>query len=342
MAFTSINVRSPRIVDISGTANDTTKVELYIWNDPDSIPSDPTFTLEKPIPSSIITETSYDISPYCRRYINHTAFTEVTSDTAAPVEEYCFCTVKEYLNGALQLTTEFIAFDGFGYHSEGENPQQGDEFLSDGSYYVNSSGGCGGVYYHDDQAVTWEATYTGLQSGATTTITLANEVGYIPYVHNNYIGEGNKLEIIRNSVVQNTYYFYEQDECKYTAVNCDFVNKHGGWQRVVFFKASRSSFEMNNKEYNLMPSSTSYTIKDNVRQVFNVNGRDKISVNTGWVFEAYSDVMTQLLMSEKIMIDDEAVILDTKSISLQESINDNNINYKMDFRYSAPKLNYNI
>jgi hypothetical protein len=342
MAFTSINVRSPRIVDIAGTANQTTKVELFIWNDPDSIPSNPTFTLDKPIPSSIITETSYDISPYCRRYINHTKYTEVTADTAAPVEEYCFCTVKEYLDGVLQLTTEFIAFDGFGYHSEGENPQQGDEFLTDGTYYVNASGNTGGVYYHDDQAVTWEATYTGTTSGGTTTITLANEVGYIPYVHTNYVNEGNTLEIKRNSVVQNTYVFEQIDECKYDIVNCDFVNKHGGWQRLVFFKASRSSLEMTNTEYNLMPQSTSYDVQDNVRSVFNVNAMEKISCNTGWVPEAYSDVMTQLIMSEKVMINDEPVILDTKSIDLQKNINDKNINYKMDFRYSAPKLNYNI
>lgn len=342
MAFTSINVRSPRIVDISGTANDTTKVELYIWNDPDSIPVSPTYTLEKPIPSSLITEASYDISPYCRNYINHTSYTEVTADTAAPVEEYCFCTVKEYLNGALQLTTEFIAFDGFGYHSEGENPQQGDEFLTDGTYYVNSTGGCGGVYYHDDQAVTWEAKYTGTISGGTTTITLANEVGYVPYVHNNYLNEGNTLVILRNSVVQNTYVFELIDECKYTPIDCDFVNKHGGWQRIVFFKASSSSIDMMNTEYNLMPQSTTYDVKDNVRQVFNVNAMEKVSCNTGWVPEAYSDVMTQLLMSEKILLDDVPVILDTKSLQLQKSINDKTINYKIDFRYSAPKLNYNI
>jgi len=339
---TSINVRSPRIVDIAGTANQSTKVELFIWNDPDSIPSIPTYTLEKPIPSTLITECSYDISPYCKRFISHRSYTEVTSDTVAPVGEYCFCTVKEYLDGVLSLTTEYICFVGYGYHVEGENPQQGDEFLTDGNYYVNASGGCGGVYYHDNQAVTWEAKYTGLQSGATTTITLANEVGYIPYMNSAYIGEGNKLEIIRNSIVQNTYYFYELSECKYTPLNCDFVNKHGAWQRVVFFKASMASFEMQNTEYNLMPSSTTYNIKDNVRKVFNVNGTEKIKVNTGWVFESYSDVMQQLLLSEKILLDDVPVLVDSKSLELQKNINNKNINYKLDFKYSAPKLNYNI
>jgi hypothetical protein len=342
MANTPINVRSPRIIDISGTAGQATKLELYIWNDPDSIPTNPTYTLEKPVPSSLVTTCAYDLSPYCRNYITHLGYTEVTADTAAPVGEYCFCTAKSYLDGVLQATATLICFDGYGYQSEGENPAHVDQFLTAGSYYINSTGNSGGIYYHDDQVATWEARWTGLQSGGTTTITLGEEVGYIPYINTAYQGEGNKLELIKASTVQNTYYFYELDECKYDAINCDFVNKFGGWQRIVFFKASRSSFEMTNTEYNLMPSSTTYNVLDNVRKVFNVNGMEKISVNTGWVFESYSDVIIQLMLSEKILLDNVPVILDTKSVELQKNINDKNINYKLDFKYSAPKLNYNI
>jgi hypothetical protein len=289
-----------------------------------------------------VTETNYDISPYCRTYISHRNYTEVTSDTASPVTEYCYCTVKEYKNDVLQLTTEFICFDGYGYHIEGENPQHGDEFLTDGTYYCKYDDNGGGVYYYDDQTVTWEAKYTGLSTGGTTTVTLGNTVGYVPYIHDNYKTEGNTLEIVKNSVVRNTYTFEVIEECKYTPIECDFVNKHGAWQRVIFFKAKQESFDMNNTEYNLMPSSTTYNIKDNIRSVFNVNGRDKITCNTGWVPESYSDVMTQLMLSEKILLDDVPVILETKSIERQTNINNKNINYKVGFKYSAEKLNYNI
>jgi len=99
---------------------------------------------------------------------------------------------------------------------------------------------------------------------------------------------------------------------------------------------------MKNTEYDLMPSSTNYSIEENSRKVFNVNGHDKVSVNTGWVFESYSDVITQLLLSETIRLDDVPVLLTTKSVELQKSINTKNINYKIDFKYSAAKLNYNI
>ena len=342
MPATSINVRSPRIVDISGTANQATKLELFIWNDPDSIPANPTYTLEKPIPSSIITECSYDISPFCREYIEHISYVEVNTDTAAPVGEYCYCTVKEYLDGVLQSTTEYICFDGFGYHADGENPSHGDEFLTDGDYYIKTDGTSGGVFYYDDQSVTWQSRYTGLQSGTVVTTALSQVVGYIPYINVNFVGEGNKLEIIKDGVVQNTYFFYEQEECKFETINCDFVNMHGAWQRLVFFKLSKSTLEMTNTEYDLLPKSTSYNIKRNVRSTFNTNGTERITCNTGWVFESYSEVIKQLMMSEKILIDDVPVLLSTKGVSLKKSINDKNINYELEFRYSAPLLQYNL
>jgi hypothetical protein len=347
MAATSINIRSPRMVTQTGVANDSIKVELFLWNDPDSVPVNPTYTLEKPIPSSIVTQCDFDIAPYCRNYIEHISYVEVTSDTAAPVGEYCYCNVKVYKNGVLQTgggsyTYEFICFDGFGYYADGGNPAHGNEFLTDGSYYVNATGNSGGVFYYDDQSVTWEAKYTGLSTGGVTTVTLGEVVGYVPYVHTSYVGEGNKLEILENSVVQNTFYFYEQEECKYETINCDFVNMHGAWQRIVFFKASKSSFTMSNTEYDLLPDDVSYNTLRNVRQVFNVNGQETITVNTGWVFESYSDVMKQLLLSEKILLNNEPVVVESKSLELQKNINNKNINYNLTFRYANPVLNYNI
>lgn len=343
---TSINVRSPRIVTQTGVANDTTKVELFIWNDPDNVPTNPTYTLEKPIPSSVVTQCEYDIAPFCRNYIEHISYVEVTGDTAAPVGEYCYCSVKVYKNGVLQTgggsyTYEYICFDGYGYHADGGNPAHGDEFLTDGTYYIEAGVNSGGVFYYDDQSVTWEARYTSLASGSSTTITLGEVVGYIPYIYSGYAGDGNTLEIIKNSVVQNTYTFIEQTECKYETFKCDFVNMHGAWQRIIFFKASQDSFEMNNDEYNLMPNDSNYNVLRGVRQVFNSNAVESITCNTGFVPEAYKDVMRQLLLSEKVLLNDLPVVVASKSLELQKNINDKNINYQIDFKYAYPTLNYN-
>jgi hypothetical protein len=44
---TPIKARSPYIVEQAGVSGDTTKVELFLWNDPNSVPASPNYTLEK-------------------------------------------------------------------------------------------------------------------------------------------------------------------------------------------------------------------------------------------------------------------------------------------------------
>ena len=93
---TRVKVRSPYIIEISGVAGDTTKVELFLWNSPGSVPSNPNYILEKPIPSTAIGKASYDISPYIREFIEHDTYIETTIQAIGNADEYCFCNVKTY------------------------------------------------------------------------------------------------------------------------------------------------------------------------------------------------------------------------------------------------------
>jgi hypothetical protein len=344
---TPIKVRSPYIVEVLGSINDTTKVEIFLWNDPGSVPSSPQYTLEKNIDSTVVSQASYDISPYIREFIAHTSYTEINADTAAPVGEYCYCNTKVYKNGVLQTgggsyTEELICFDGFGYFADGQNPTQPNAMLTEGTYYVENEGNTGGVYYTTEPSGTWQAKWTGLESGTTSTVSITNTVGYVPYIPTALKWEKVKLEFLESSVVQYTYNFTPVCEPKYTVINCDFVNKHGAWQRLVFFKASKDGFEMSNTEYNLMADDTDYSLTQNRRQVFNVNAKEKITCNTGWVPESYKEVIKELMLSEVVRLDNVPVILDTKSVDLKKSINENVINYEVSFRYAFDALNYNV
>ncbi|QGG54051.1 hypothetical protein [Lysinibacillus pakistanensis] len=73
-----------------------------------------------------------------------------------------------------------------------------------------------------------------------------------------------------------------------------------------------------------------------------MNGNDRITCNTGWVEESYDDVITQLMLAETIKLDNQPYNLITDSVKLQQGINDNNINYTLEFRFAADKLNYNV
>jgi len=103
MALEKLFARSPRSVSVTGSANDEVVCKLFIWNDPASIPASATITLSKPIPSTLATTVYFNVSPYVRNYIEHTSFTEITSQAVVPVANYCYCTAKTYLNGVLQV-----------------------------------------------------------------------------------------------------------------------------------------------------------------------------------------------------------------------------------------------
>lgn len=348
-ADTIAKVRSPYIVEIVGTLNDSTKVELFIWNNSGSIPASPNYTLEKPIISTAVGKAQYDVSPYIREFISHDTYTETNIEATADSEEYCFCSVKAYKNGVLQTgggayTEELICFDGYGYHEEGQNPvtSQG-VLLDEGTYLISDTGNPGGIYRTDVGTTgIWSVLYTGLNTGGTVTFNLSTGVTYIPYTYAPLTQEPVRVEIKLGGFTQFTYKFIPTCEDKYTAHNCDFVNKYGVWQRIVFFKASRKNYEMSNTSYNLMPADTNYDTTEARKRVFNVNGVDKITVNTGWVEESYSDVIKQLMNSETIKLDNKPVNILTKSIELQEGINKNNINYTLDFEYAYNAINYNI
>ena len=89
----------------------------------------------------------------------------------------------------------------------------------------------------------------------------------------------------------------------------------------------------------MMPDSVDYSVSKNIRQTFNTNGQESISVNTGWVREGYSEVIKQLLLSNTIRLDNKPVVINTKSVDLFTSINERNINYTLEFNYANNIIN---
>jgi hypothetical protein len=89
----------------------------------------------------------------------------------------------------------------------------------------------------------------------------------------------------------------------------------------------------------MMSPTPDYSIYANRKQTFNTNGNDKIRVNTGIVDESYKGVIKQIMLSEKIMLDDKPVKLSSKSIELPKSVNKKIINYEMSFEYAYQTIN---
>lgn len=154
-------------------------------------------------------------------------------------------------------------------------------------------------------------------------------------------GTKNTLQILSSSYTKLAEWdFTPVCEAKYTPVTIDFINKYGAWQREFFFKASKNTLAIESSDYNVMQSSaSSYDVLQGQKRTFNANARETISVNSGYVNEDFSSNIKQLIMSERILVDNKPAICKTKSLEIQKNINNHMINYSLEFEFAYNTIN---
>ena len=365
--MTSIFTRSPFIVEVNVTNQVRTKVEFYIASGTDAIPTSPSYTLSKLIAASNKPETQYNVSPYLREFVNFNSITSAYSSDQMNVNTFGTVTIKVYADTgsgfSLSTTTTYFFFDGYGYYEDGSNPDLGRSLMTEGTYYYHydSTIDLGadfddvpssiGVPLEGLAGEQLKATYTNLVSGATTSVTKTaivvpsgsqNVARQFKSVINAYYADGNKVEIIDNvtTTVLATYYFYPKPPCKYNSVRCDFVNKFGQYQRIWFYAASNDTLNITSKEHkNLQSSITSYNTIQGQSKEFNLNGKASIRVNTDWVNEDFKDILKEIMLSEKVLINGYPCKLKTKSTELFKHINTKMINYALEFEFNYNTIN---
>jgi len=353
----NIFARSPFIIEINEASQIETKVELFIWNGTGSAPTSPTYTLSKLIPSPTITRTTYNISPYLKEFLSHASFGNNYNsiNQTLAYTEWCNVSVKKYKKLTTTFTqvgstTTYKVFDGYGLYTEGYNKDLGNYLLDQGTYY----------YLYDSNAVlasdplkragdiSWigvggyKVKYTELNTATTNTVTIPSGGVITTYrVYPTYYDNGNLFQILdasNNVLWQAT--FKPKTECKYEPVCCDFINRYGAWQREYFFKASKNSINVENTEYNLLQNNlVSYDVLEGQRKTFNTNYSETITVNTDWVDESFSENLRQLMTSERILLDNRPVKINTKSTELFKQINTKMINYTLEFQYASDIIN---
>ena len=342
----NIFARSPYLIRIAESGQNGSKVELFL--SATTFSASPQYTLSKLIPASNDVETLYDISSYIREYISFTTPSEPTTSLTNPTNERVNVRVKRYkLVGStytLLDTTDYKAFDGYTYYEEGYNADAGDYGLEEGNYYYWEGHGYAGQI----RAITgasFTAKYTSFHPSPTvTSVAISSGTYDIARVLNANLSVGNKVEILNSALaVQKTYYFYPQEECKYTPVRIDFVNRYGAWQTEYFFKASNDTFSVENTEYNLLQTNSyNYSSYEGQRKVFNANGKKSIKVNTGWVDETWNETLKQIMLSERILILGSIFLpvkINSKSTELFKHINTKQINYSLEFEFTYDVIN---
>ena len=127
-------------------------------------------------------------------------------------------------------------------------------------------------------------------------------------------------------------------EPKYTPYQVAFVNRYGVSDFITFFKASTEAGNFINSTFKrsiYQDGFTAPSLQNGQYEDFNINSRNSITMNTGWVDESYNDVIEDILMSE-----DVAVLIGTNwvaanptrgTIDYQKSVNVGVINYTVIF-----------
>lgn len=343
-----IFARSPFIIEVNEPLNTNSKIELFIWNGP-TVPTLPQYILTKLIPATNVLSMTYNVSPYVREYFNFNVVGISAIVNGTNTSQYANVKIKRYANDVFIDEVDYVAFDGYGYYTDGFNPQLQDVLFEDGEYNYYYNGNPTDPTNYQAGVITvnadtgWSVNHTRLDTMTTINTPISQGVQNVGRVYPSlpYAVAGCKTEILNASlVVQGSFTFRPLEECKHTPVTIDFINRFGAWNRAYFFKANKESLEVENKEYNLLQSSLiNFDIKEGQRKSFNTNGKESVTVNTGFVNESFTEIIRQLLLSERILLDGKPATIRTKQLEKQKHINKKLINYTLDFTYAFDVIN---
>ena len=176
--------------------------------------------------------------------------------------------------------------------------------------------------------------WTDLYNGTTETEVLTANKLYS--INGARYANGTKVELLDSvfDTVVNTWTFLPKCECTYEPIKVQYLNTYGALITTWFYKANKKEFSMENSEFKRFQTVDSNFYVGKQRQTFNTSAREKITVNSDWVLESYSQVIKDIITSEYTLVNDQFANVETKSIEIQQNINNGLINYQLTFTYS--------
>jgi hypothetical protein len=134
--------------------------------------------------------------------------------------------------------------------------------------------------------------------------------------------------------------YYLICEPKYTPYQIAFINRFGVADFITFFKRSdeRGTFTQDSYQKSIYNDGfTTPSLEIGKYNSFNVNSRNSLTLNTGFVDQDYDETIKDILMSEYVAVLDGSnwvsVVPDRGSIEYQKHVNQKLINYTLTFTY---------
>ena len=145
--------------------------------------------------------------------------------------------------------------------------------------------------------------------------------------------------------VGNCLYFEEICEQKYPNIRIKWKNRYGQFDYHNFYLVNKQSFTTTNRSYQPQlgtweGNTLGYNNYDSSKLNYIVDSQQSLTVNTGYVDEAYNEIFKQLLVSEEIywVYDEDnddlrPITINTPSITFKTGVNDKLIQYSFDFTW---------
>ena len=136
-------------------------------------------------------------------------------------------------------------------------------------------------------------------------------------------------------------------ECKHTPYKITFLNKYGALQDLWFFKKRTDEFSIERESYNKTLLTTSsagvgFNRFSHSSSLLDVEGTEKITLNTGFISEDHNQVIKELMVTEFCWIleanhvGEEPVPIKpiTSSFTSKTVLNDKLLNFTVEFEYA--------
>ena len=171
----------------------------------------------------------------------------------------------------------------------------------------------------------------------------------ITFIDTYYSSNATRIDVVGKNISGNivntkTLSVETVQECKYEPKEVHFVNRYGVEETFWFFKKNIKSISVEKETYRPnIAGSYANGVLSHQYQDYNVNGREKIVLNTGFVNESFSENIKQLMLSEKVWVYNNGikrpVNVATSEMELRTHVNDKLINYTMEFEFSNEIIN---
>ena len=381
---TKINVRSPFYLKVSQTNIATATLNLYVYTGTfvaNASVANPKYTITKDVLTAGFIV--FEVAELVRDYLE-IEFDGTYSSQVVWVNAIISTTVSSGSTSATvspDNTNGFVAFDGYGYFHEGTNPElsKGALISNNTIFRLNDSNVRIPVYTGDTTSVAFF--YQGVEKRTQAISSSTNTNAQIDYVtvsgqdnNDSYeervVADGGTLEAsscltdflrqldiglvdevyVASSAGTEVIKILSTEECKYEPYKVTFVNKYGALQDLMFFKKSVESTNVTSEQFKASifdQSTLSYKTYQHQQQAFLAQGKDKITMNTGYVNDDHNAVLEELLLSEQVYYTEITeteekvipVIPLTKSITYKTSVNDRLANYAVEFEHAFDKIN---